>query len=136
MDPAGTSGTPSCSLGKCLEYCVHFLCNSCQSKFKLLLWRKQRHIIESQNIPSWKGPTRILESNPGSTQQHPNPTLCLRAMSQRSLSSGTQGCARCPGQPIPCPPPSGAQPFPHPQPSSPDSSMIFPQALSLPLCSL
>ena len=31
------------------------------------------------------------------------------------MSSSTQSRARCPGQPILCPPPSEAQPFPHPQ---------------------
>jgi len=46
---------------------------------------------------------------PHSTTQ----TLCLRAVLKQSLNSSTQGCAHCPAQPIPCPPPSGAEPFPH-----------------------
>ena len=63
-----------------------------------------------------------------------SPTPALHSSTKPSpvsQSSSTQGRAHCPGQPIPCPPPSGAQPFPHPQLPSPHSSMPFPQALSL-----
>ena len=43
-----------------------------------------------------------------------------------------QGCAHCPWQPVPCPPPSGAEPVSNPQLPLPwHSSMSFPQALSL-----
>lgn len=38
-------------------------------------------------------------------------TLCLRALSKHCLSSGTQGCAHRPMQPVPFPLPSGAEPF-------------------------
>ena len=61
-------------------------------------------VIESWNIPNQKGPTRLIESDPGSTQQHPNPAPCLRAVSQCSLSSSTQG--------HPCPLPWAARSTP------------------------
>jgi len=42
------------------------------------------------------------------------------------------GHAHCPGQPVPCPPPSGAHPVPNPQLPLPwHSSMRFPPALLL-----
>jgi len=40
-------------------------------------------------------------------------------MSSGSLNSGTGGCAHSPGQPIPCPPPSGAAPVPNRSPVQP-----------------
>ena len=42
-----------------------------------------------------------------------NQTLCLKALSRCSLNSGTGGRAHSPGQPVPCPPPSGADPVPN-----------------------
>ena len=40
----------------------------------------------------------IIKSNPWLYTRLPkNVTLCLRATSQHSLSSGTRGCAHCPG---------------------------------------
>lgn len=53
MDSAGTFGRLSCSLGKGLEYCIHFLRNCCQSKLKLLLRREQTHTlnIKTKHFP-------------------------------------------------------------------------------------
>ena len=49
-----------------------------------------------------------------------------------SWAPAAWGRAHCPGQAVPCPPPSGADPFPHPQlPLPRRSSMPFPRALSL-----
>lgn len=48
MDPAGTFGRTSRSLWKCLEYCIHFFCNCCQSKLKLLLRREQTHTLNNK----------------------------------------------------------------------------------------
>lgn len=50
MDPAGTFGRPSRSLRKCLEYCIHFLCNRRQSKLKLLLWREETHTLNNKTL--------------------------------------------------------------------------------------
>jgi len=61
-----------------------------------------------------------------------NQTLCLRTLPRHSLNSSTLGCAHSPGHSVPCPPPSGADPVPHPQLPLPwHSSMPFPQAVSL-----
>lgn len=48
MDSAGTFRRLSCSLGKGLEYCIHFLCHRCQSKLKLLLRREQTHTLNNK----------------------------------------------------------------------------------------
>ena len=68
---------------------------------------------------------------PFSTTQNPNPmseSKCPNA----PRTPAAQGCAHCPGQPVPCPLPSGADPFPDPLLPLPwHSSMPFPQALSL-----
>ena len=82
---------------------------------------------------SWKGPARIMESNCWPHTGPPqNQTQCLRALSRHSLNFGTRGRAHSPGQPVPCPPPSGADPVPNPQLPLPwHSSMPFPRALSL-----
>jgi len=48
----------------------------------------QPNVIESQNIPSWKGPIRITESNSWlHTGPSRNLTMCLRALSKRFLNS-------------------------------------------------
>jgi len=79
-------------------------------------------IIESENILSWRRLARTTQ----------NQTLCLRALSRRSLNSSTEGRAHSPGQPAPCPPPCGAAPVPNPQLPLPwHSSVPFPRALSL-----
>ena len=66
--------------------------------------------------PELEESTRIMESNPWfHIAILKSQTLCLRMVSRCSLNSGIQGCAHCPGQPIPCPSPSGADHFPDPQ---------------------
>jgi len=92
--------------------------------------------MKSQNHRvSWfgKDPKGSWSSAPGSTQDHakfkpyfwewcPNTPGALAAW----------GHAHCPGHPVLCPPPFGADPFPHPQlPLSWHSSMLFSRALSL-----
>ena len=61
-------------------------------------------------------PTGIIKSN---SWLHTGPpkkqTLCLGAASRHSLNSSTRGRAHSPVHPVPCPPPCGAAPFPHPQ---------------------
>jgi len=91
------------------------------------------YCLESQNIPSWKGPTKTIEANPWLHTGPPKiQTLHLRALSRCSFSSGPWGCAHCPGQPVPCPPPSGADPVPHPQLRLPcHRPMPFPRALQV-----
>ena len=55
----------------------------------------------------------ITESNPWLQTVPPQiQSQCLIALSRRSLSSGTRGHTQCPGQAVPCPPPSGADPHP------------------------
>ena len=49
-------------------------------------------IIDAQNIPSWKGPTRIMESSSRLHTALPQiQPLCLRAVSKCSLNSGSTG---------------------------------------------
>lgn len=43
-----------------------------------------RRITETQNIQSWKGRTRIIESSPVPAENH---TMCLRTLSKLFLSS-------------------------------------------------
>ena len=65
-------------------------------------------IVEPYNILSWKEPTRTIKSNSW-LHTAPPQTLHLRAGSKHPLNS-----SRLWPQPIPCPPPSGAELFPHP----------------------
>ena len=55
----------------------------------------------------------------------PAQTLRLRAVSQRSLSSGSSGLCLLPWQPAPCPAPSGARPFPDPHRTLPWHSSVL-----------
>ena len=49
---------------------------------------------------------------PHSTTQNPNPVAEITVTTLPEIRHW--GCAHCPGQPVPCPPPSGAEPFPGP----------------------
>jgi len=63
--------------------------------------------LEQLNIPSWKRPTRIIESNSWLHRAPPKiQTLCLRALSKCFLVLQHSG---------PCPASSGAEPFPNPR---------------------
>ena len=77
-------------------------------------------IVKSQTIPSWKGPTRTTEPNPRPHAAPPAPVCESGVPALPELRH--RGRAHCPGQPVPCPPPSGAQPFPQPHPPSPDTA--------------
>ena len=77
-------------------------------------------IIETGSIPSWKGPTGITEPNPRPHAAPPAPVCESGVPALPELRH--RGRAHCPGQPVPCPPPSGAQPFPQPHPPSPDTA--------------
>ena len=76
--------------------------------------------LSNSTIPSWKGTTRTPEPNPAPHSSTPAQTLRLRAVSQRSLSSGSSGPCLLPWQPVPCPAPSGARPFSDIHPESTD----------------
>ena len=99
----------------CPDHCASLLCilELLQGLYQWVLWYKS--CIESQNIPSWKVPTRIMECNSwlhtGSSKIQ---TQCLRVLSKCSLSSSIRGHAHCPEKAVPCTPPSGADSFPHP----------------------
>ena len=68
---------------------------------------EDHRMTETQNIPSWKGHIRIIECNPWLHTALPKiQTLSLRALSKRSLNSGSLG---------PCPLPCGEEPSPNPQ---------------------
>jgi len=54
-----------------------------------------------------KSNSRLHTGPPQIQTQH------LRALAKHPLNSGSSGCAHCPGYPVPCPPPSGADPFPN-----------------------
>ena len=69
---------------------------------------------------SRKGPTRITEPNPRPHAAPPAPVCESGVPALPELRH--RGRAHCPGQPVPCPPPSGAQPFPQPHPPSPDTA--------------
>ena len=53
------------------------------------------HTPTERNIPSWKGPTKVTESSS-------NPALCLRAVSKRSLNSGSLGPCPLPWRACSC----------------------------------
>jgi len=49
-------------------------------------------ITESQNLPRWKGPTRIIESNSLLHTGPPkNQTMCLKVLPKHFLNSGRLG---------------------------------------------
>ena len=76
--------------------------------------------LESQNILSWKGTPGITESNSRFYTAPPKPSIWERCPN-----------AHCHGQPAPCAPPSGEEPFPDPQLLLPwHSSMPRPLLLS------
>ena len=83
----------------------------------------------------WGGeyPWGSLSPTPGCMQHHPKSKPCVWEHcpnTHRTLTA--QGCAHCPGQPVPWPPPSGADPFPNPPLSLPwHSSMRFLWAISV-----
>ena len=65
---------PTCS------FCYHnTFCPFWTSTNILNFHQPSEHFTESQNIPCWKGPRRITESNPGLHTEPPQTqTLCLR----------------------------------------------------------
>jgi len=84
--------------------------------------------VALENTLSWKGPTKIKDSNFWlRSAPHKIQALCLRALLRCFLNSGTWGYANCPGQPVPCPLPSDAETVPKPPWCS---CMPFPKALS------
>ncbi|KAJ7403491.1 hypothetical protein WISP_150648 [Willisornis vidua] len=75
------------------------------------------HITESQNMPSWKGPTRIIKSNPQPCTRtiSKTHTMCLRISSKHFLNFDKLG--HSPGEPVPEPNhPLGEEPFSNIQP--------------------
>ncbi|XP_064527614.1 stimulator of interferon genes protein isoform X2 [Pseudopipra pipra] len=70
-------------------------------------------ITESWIILSWKGPTRIIQSNSWPCTGHPNnPTMCLRVFSKCSLSSSILGAVPTAlGSLFSAQPPSGERTF-------------------------
>lgn len=62
-------------------------------------------IVKSVKLEGTQG----LSPSPGFTQHHPNPVAECCPNKTRSSSAGAVPT----GQPAPCPPPSGAEPFPH-----------------------
>ena len=82
-----------------------------------------RRTVESQNIPSWKGPTRVMESNSSCTQHHPNPN----PMSEGGALMPPER-QQCGAEPtalgaVPCLPPSSTEPPPTPTRPSPDAAL-------------
>ena len=76
----------------------------------------------SQNHRVGRDPQRSPSSNPGSTKDHPKfKSYFWEHYLTAPWTAAAQGCAHCPGQPVLCPPPSGAEPFPNPQ-SSPSTA--------------
>jgi len=48
----------------------------------------QPKIIETQNIPHWKGPIRVIKSTPWLHKEPPkNQTICLRVLSRCFLNT-------------------------------------------------
>jgi len=92
-------------------------------------------MILNHRIISWGGsnPWESWSWTPGSTQDHPKSKPCLWECSPNTLWTVAAWCHhRCPGQPAPCPLPSGEEPFPNPQLPLPwHSSMLFPLVLLL-----
>ena len=74
----------------------------------------QQWITESQNALIWKGSRTIIKT-PGSTRDKMGVKPQIwKCCPNTSCVPVPWGCASYPGQPVPCPLPSGAEPFPNP----------------------
>jgi len=79
----------------------------------LVCWLATLHVAGGLKLDDHCGPFQpgsFYDSVSRTTQDCPN-CMFQRAVSQHSLGSGTQGPAHRPGQPVPCLPPSGAEPL-------------------------
>ena len=82
--------------------------------------RSEKENIESQNIPTWKGLTGITESNSWLLTASPKiQTLCLRAVSKCSLSSGSSELCPLPWGDCSMPTAFWYRPSPSPPPKPP-----------------
>ena len=92
--------------------------NACEVHIQLTkLGLIMQVITGSQNIPSWKGSTRIIQPI------HDHPKSILSESTVQSLASWC--CGHCPGQPVPS---SGAEPFPDTQPDPPLTQHTQPES--------
>ena len=87
---------------------------------KELLHELIHRIIESQSIPSWKGPTRIIKSN---SWLHKGPpkiqTVCLKAPSKCLFNSSSSGLCPLPWAARSMPTTLWCRPFPSPPTAPP-----------------
>ena len=66
-----------------------------------------------------------LQASPGPVRIQTVQTF--NGMSQTLSTAAAQGCAHCPGQSVPCPPPSGGEPFLNPHLTVPWYSSAVPR---------
>ena len=85
-----------------------------EMKYLVYLHKIINLIAENHRIFSIsKGPTRIAEPNPWLHTAPPKPKLNVWEWCPNApWAPLALGCAHCPAQAVPCPPHSGAQPFP------------------------
>lgn len=89
--------------------CVHWIEATPSREF----FTVNNKIIESYNILSWKRPTRILSNSWLHVRSSTVQIIILRALSEFPWNPEAWCRDCCPGQPAPCPPLSGDEPFPH-----------------------